>query len=130
MRRAPVPAARASGLPRALVRALAPALPLALVLALAAALLPAVAPSLPLPTAFVPGVALAADDIDVTTATRYSVDPDDRVVRVVVAITAVNRRPDLVTATGITRYFFDGVNLGVQPGRSGSARPRVGRRWA
>ena len=35
--------------------------------------------------------------------------------RVVVAITAVNRKPDLVTGGGVTRYFYDGVNLGVQP---------------
>ena len=62
-----------------------------------------------------PAVALAADDIEITTEARYTVDPDDAVVHVVVDITAVNRKPDLVTGTGVTRYFFDGVNLGVQP---------------
>ena len=62
-----------------------------------------------------PAVALAADDIEITTEARYTVDPRDAVVHVVVDITAVNRKPDLVTGTGATRYFFDGVNLGVQP---------------
>jgi hypothetical protein len=88
---------------------------LAIVLALLGALVPAAAPDAPIPAALAPVVALAADDIEVTTATRYTVDPEARRVRVVVDITAVNRKPNRVSGGTVTRYFYDGVNLGVQP---------------
>ncbi len=84
---------------------------LALVFGLAGALLPAAAPGLPLPGFLSPVVALAADDLEITAETRYTVDVDDRTVRVVLDLTAVNRKPDRAT----TRYFYDGLNLGVQP---------------
>ena len=36
-------------------------------------------------------------------------------IRVTVDVTAVNRKPNAVNGGAITRYFYDGVNLGVQP---------------
>ena len=91
------------------------ALLLALVLGAAAGLLPAAAPGLGLPAALTPGTALAADDISITTGTRYTVDPGDGRVRVVVDVTAVNVKPDRTAGGTVTRYYYDGVNLGVQP---------------
>jgi len=88
---------------------------LALLFALAAGLVPAAAPGVPLPAAVAPGVALAADSIEVTTATRYTVEPKAARVHVVVDVTAVNGKPNRVSGGTVTRYFYDGVNLGIQP---------------
>ncbi len=88
---------------------------LALLVGLAGALLPAAAPGLPLPGFLGPAVARAADDLEITADTRYIVDPEARKVKVVVNLTAVNRKPNQTTAGGVTRYFYDGLNLGVQP---------------
>ncbi len=88
---------------------------LALVLVVAGALVPAAAPGAPVPAGLAPAVALAADDIEITTATRYTVQPEERRVRVTVDITAVDRKPNRVNGGTVTRYFYDGVNLGVQP---------------
>jgi hypothetical protein len=84
---------------------------LALAVGLAGGLLPAAAPGLPLPAFLDPAIARAADDLEITADTRYTVDPVERTVRVVVDLTAVNRKPN----QGATRYFYDGLNLGVQP---------------
>jgi hypothetical protein len=88
---------------------------LALLLVLAGALAPAFAPGIPVPAALSPAVALAADDIEVTTATTYRVEPEAHRVRVTVDITAVNHKPNRVSGGTVTRYFYDGVNLGLQP---------------
>jgi hypothetical protein len=88
---------------------------LALLLTVAAGLTPAVLPGAPLPAALGPVVALAADDISISTATRYTVVPKRERVQVVVDVTAVNVKPDRTTAGGVTRYFYDGVNLALQP---------------
>jgi len=85
-----------------------------------AALAPAVAPTPGVPVLpFLAGlgapVALAADDVEISTVSRYVVDPGSAVVRVTVDVTAVNRKPNAVSGGTITRYFYDGVNLGVQP---------------
>lgn len=90
------------------------ALILALALALAGALIPAAAPGVPMPAALTPAVALAADDIEVTTAARYTVDPAAGRVHVAVDITAVNRKPNRVSGGTVTRYFYAGVNLAIQ----------------
>jgi hypothetical protein len=88
---------------------------LAVLLAVAGAVLPAAAPSLPLPSALVPRVARAADDLDIQTAAKYVVDPARHRVRVTIDVTAVNRKPNVASGGTATRYFFDGVNLGIQP---------------
>jgi hypothetical protein len=88
---------------------------LALLLTVIAGLAPAVAPRLPLPAGLGPAVALAADDISIATASRYTVVPKTERVRVVVDITAANEKPDRVTGGSVTRYFYDGVNLAIQP---------------
>lgn len=59
-------------------------------------------------------VALGADDLGVSTKARYVVAPDDNVIRVAVDVTVVNQTPNRVTGGVVTRYFYDGVNLGVQ----------------
>ena len=88
----------------------------AFVLAVAGALVPpAVAPVAPLPAAFAPPVAYAADDLSVTADARYIVEPDKAVVRVIVDVTTVNDKPNAVAGGVVTRYFYDGVNVGVQP---------------
>ena len=61
-----------------------------------------------------PVVAAATDLIDISTATRYVVDPAGATVRVTVDITAVNNKPPLVSGGIVKRFFYDGVNLGVQ----------------
>ncbi|HYO42774.1 MAG TPA: hypothetical protein VES19_06195 [Candidatus Limnocylindrales bacterium] len=88
---------------------------LALLLALAGGLVPAALPGAPVPAALAPVVALAADDIEITTATRYRVEPEEGRIRVIVDVTAVNRKPNRVSGGTVTRYFYDGVNLGIQP---------------
>ncbi len=89
---------------------------LALVLATGAAVVPpAASPALPFLGGLATPVAAAVDDIDITTAARYVVDPGAAVVHVTVDVTAVNRKPTRTAGGTITRYFFDGVNLGVQP---------------
>ncbi len=93
------PRGPAAPMPRASVRRPAAlAAVLALVLAVAGALLPAAAPAIPVPAALAPAVTrAAADDIDIATTARYVVDPATHRVRVVVDITAVNRKPNAVT---------------------------------
>jgi hypothetical protein len=59
--------------------------------------------------------ALAADTIEIATATRYVVDPRHALVRVTVDVTARNNKRDLTRGGIVKRYFFDGVNLAVQP---------------
>ena len=88
---------------------------LALLLAVVGGLVPAAAPGAPIPTPFAPAVVRAADDIEITTAARYTVQPGERRVRVTVDVTAVNRKPNRVSGGTVTRYFYDGVNLGIQP---------------
>jgi hypothetical protein len=86
----------------------------------AAVVAPAVAPSagapaIPFLAGLGPPVVRAADDVEIRTAARYVVDPGDAVVRVTVDVTAINRKPNAVSGGTITRYFYDGVNLGLQP---------------
>ena len=88
---------------------------LALLLTVIAGIVPAVAPRLLLPAGLGPAVALAADDISIATASRYTLVPKAERVRVVVDITAANEKPNRVTGGTVTRYFYDGVNLAIQP---------------
>jgi hypothetical protein len=59
--------------------------------------------------------ALAAGDLGIRTSSRYVVVPDKGVVRVVVNVTATNEKPDTTVGGATTRYYYDGVNLGIQP---------------
>ncbi len=77
---------------------------------------PAAAPILPALRAFEAAPVQAAnDDIDIGTTTRYVVVPDKALIRVTVDIAAVNQHPTQTSGGVITRFFYDGVNLGVQP---------------
>ncbi len=85
---------------------------------LAAVVPPAAAPIAqvaPFLAAFDAPVALAADDLAVSTKARYVVSPDGGRVRVIVDINVLNQKPNRVAGGVITRYFYDRVNLGVQP---------------
>ncbi len=75
---------------------------------------PAAAPVAPFLAAVDAPVALAADDLGVTTKARYVVAPQNGVVRVAVDVAVVNQKPNRVSGGVITRYFYDSVNLGVQ----------------
>ena len=89
---------------------------LAAVLTAGAPLLPAAAPAAPLLSGLAAPVALAApDELDVRTTARYVVDPGTHRVRVIVDLMAFNSKPTVTGGGTVTRYFFDGVNLGVQP---------------
>jgi hypothetical protein len=64
--------------------------------------------------ALAPAAALAADDLGVTTKTRYVVRPDSGLVHATVDVTVLNQKPNRTTSGVITRYFYNAVNLGVQ----------------
>ena len=92
------------------------ALPLALLLAFAAAIVPPLAPTVaPFLGPFVAPSVRAADGLVVATAARYVVVPERSVVQVTVDATIQNMTPDQVSGGLVTRYWYDGVNLGVQP---------------
>ncbi len=90
---------------------------LAIVASLAVAVVPpAATPILPaLRTFDAAAVSAANDDIDIGTTTRYVVMPDKALIRVTVDIVAVNQHPTQTSGGVITRFFYDGLNLGVQP---------------
>ena len=94
-------------------------LALAAVLSVLAAIVPPAAAPLsgvaPFLAAFDAPVAFAADDLAVSTKARYVVAPDGGRVRVIVDINVLNQKPNRVAGGVITRYFYDRVNLGVQP---------------
>ncbi len=92
------------------------ALPLAVLLVIAAAVVPpAASPVAPFLAGLDAPVARAADGLGVSTEARYVVVPDKAVIRVTVDATIRNDMPDRVAGGVVTRFFFDGVNLGVQP---------------
>ena len=53
-------------------------------------------------------VALAADDLEVSTKARYVVAPNGGRVRVTVDVNVLNQKPNRVAGGVITRYFYDG----------------------
>ena len=61
-----------------------------------------------------PSVALGADGIAIRTVARYVVAPEDARIRVAVDVNATNQKPDRDNGGAVTRYYYDGVNLGVQ----------------
>ena len=94
---------------------------LAFVLAIGVAVVPAaggpVAPAglRPLLAAIDAPRALAASELGIRSAARYVVVPSKGVVRAIVDLTATNEKPDTTVGGATTRYFYDGVNLAVQP---------------
>ena len=75
---------------------------------------PAAGPIAPFLAAIDAPVALAADDLGVTTKARYVVVPQNGVIKVAVEVAVVNQKANRVSGGVITRYFYDSVNLGVQ----------------
>ena len=69
--------------------------------------------AIPVPTALG-----ASSDLTVVTATRYTVQPDKKRIRVAVDVTITNSRAD----TRTSRYYYDHAFLAVQPG---AASPSV-----
>jgi hypothetical protein len=98
------------------IRRIAVAAFVGLVMALALPFAPAAVPALDgLPGMTVAPARAAQTDIDIGAATRYVVMPSKSVIRVTVDITAVNQRPTQTSGGVVTRYYYDGVNLGIQP---------------
>jgi len=62
-----------------------------------------------------PTAAAATDGLTVTSAATYTLVPARHVVRVVVDVTARNDKPNLVSGGVVTRYFYDGFRIGLQP---------------
>lgn len=107
---------RRPGIAHHRLAALPPAGLLAGLLAIGAAVLPpAATPVAPFLAAFDAPVARAADGVAITTEARYAVLPDDAVIRVTVTVKVRNEKPNSVEGGAITRYYYDSVNLGVQP---------------
>lgn len=103
------------------------ALLLAVLLTVANAVLPAAVPGSPLLAGLGAPVARAAVGLSISTDARYVVVPDRAVVVVAVDITVRNDTPDRVSGGAVTRYFYDGVNLGVQPEATQLAATQDGR---
>jgi hypothetical protein len=98
------------------IRHLAPVLLIALMASSALSIAPTAAPVLQeLPGLAVPSASAAGPGIDIGAATRYVVVPGKSVIRVTVDITAVNQRPNETSAGVVTRFYYNGVNLGIQP---------------
>jgi hypothetical protein len=57
----------------------------------------------------------AAAGISIETGARYVVVPGKGVVRVTVDIDAANQKPNSSNGGAVTRYYYDAVNIGVQP---------------
>ena len=77
----------------------------AIALAVAGVLVPAAAPA----------ARAATDGLGLTTAATYTVVPARHVVHVVVAVTAVNNKPNVASGGLVTKYFYDGARIGIQP---------------
>jgi hypothetical protein len=73
--------------------------------------------SAPLGAAPAPVVRAAGTSLTVVTNTRYTVQPDQKRVRVVVDVTVSNHRAD----TNVNRFYYDHAFLAVQPGASSPA---------
>ena len=91
------------------------ALPLAALLVVGAAVLPPAVTRNPLGAFLGAPVARAADGVAITTEARYVVEPDEARIRVVVNVTVRNEKPNSAEGGAVTRYYYDAVNLGVQP---------------
>jgi hypothetical protein len=60
-------------------------------------------------------VAAASDGLALSTSTTYTLVPAGQRVTAVVDVTARNSKPNRVSGGVVTRYFFDGFRIGVQP---------------
>jgi hypothetical protein len=76
------------------------------VLAVGAVLAPATAPV----------VRAAADGLELRTAATYTIVPNRHLVRVVLDITARNNKPNVTSGGIVTKYFYEGARVAIQPG--------------
>jgi len=58
--------------------------------------------------------ALAAEELSLTVASTYTLDPADRAVHVVMDVTAKNLKPNRVSDGIITSYFYNQLSFGIQ----------------
>jgi len=79
------------------------AAPVALLAALVLLLAPATVPA-----------ARAAEELRLTVASTYTLDPADRAVHVVMDVTATNMKPNQVSGSIITNYFYNELSFGIQ----------------
>ena len=57
----------------------------------------------------------ATDGLDLTTAATYTIVPASRVVHVALDVSARNNKPDTTSGGVVTRYFYGGARLAIQP---------------
>jgi hypothetical protein len=57
--------------------------------------------------------ALAAEELSLTVASTYTLDPADRTVHVVMDVTAKNNKPDRVSGGIVTSYFYNQLSFGI-----------------
>ncbi|HEX5825613.1 MAG TPA: hypothetical protein VFY18_14235 [Candidatus Limnocylindrales bacterium] len=62
-----------------------------------------------------PPAAAAGDELSVSAATTYTIQPAKHVVQVVVDLTATNNKPDITSGGKITRFFWQSAKILVQP---------------
>jgi hypothetical protein len=58
--------------------------------------------------------ALAAEELSLTVASTYTLDPADRAVHVVMDVTATNNKPDRASGGVVTSYFYNQLSFGIQ----------------
>jgi hypothetical protein len=58
--------------------------------------------------------ARAAEELSLTVASTYTLDPADRAVHVVMDVTARNLKPDRVSDGVVTSYFYNQLSFGIQ----------------
>jgi hypothetical protein len=63
----------------------------------------------------VPSALAASDGLELTTAATYTIAPARHVVHVVLAITARNSKPNVTSGGIVTKYFYDGGRVAIQP---------------
>ena len=58
--------------------------------------------------------ARAAEELSLTVASAYTLDPADRAIHVVMDVTAKNLKPDRVSDGVVTSYFYNQLSFGIQ----------------
>jgi hypothetical protein len=72
--------------------------------------------------------AFAAEELSLTVASTYTLDPADRTVHVVMDVTAKNQKPDRVSGGIVTSYFYNELSFGIQEEASAIRATSGGRR--
>ncbi|HEX2755735.1 MAG TPA: hypothetical protein VHM48_09740, partial [Candidatus Limnocylindrales bacterium] len=65
--------------------------------------------------AHVPIARAASDGLELTTGATYTISPARHVVHVALAVTARNNKPNVTSGGVVTKYFYDGARVAIQP---------------